>query len=272
MPRRKVDAKKKILESLVKESRSWSDLLRDTGLSKAALSTHLRTLIDESIIITSADTSTRPPTTIYAANLKALFLRRTKTLYLSEKEKGEFKEELRLFHDVGKWVEKHPQKLDELVRLIVISSLWYQSRYSIAVSTDMDVDVDSISSLLGGRALPVSLGEVESICIERLINSTKRTLKKSYGVVVPEQKIKQEIDKIRQECFFDVGQKSHFGIRVTKKLADYYVGQEEDWETFYRETDGFKRFSQNGGKRGRGWREDMGKLLFAANKEQDLPS
>jgi hypothetical protein len=94
-------------------------------------------------------------------------------------------------------------------------------------------------------------------------------LKKSYGLVVSEQKIKQEIDKIRQEGFFDVGQKSHFGIRVTKKLADYYVGREEDWDTFHRETDGFKRFSQYAGKPGRGWREDMGKLLFAADKEQE---
>lgn len=268
MPRRKIDARAKILESLAREPRSWSDLIKDTGLSKAALSTHLRTLIEKSLVITSADTSTRPPKTVYSPNVKAFLLRESKTLYSSGKEKlEESKEEFRLFPEIGKWVLKHPQKLDELVRLTVISSLWYQSRYSVDVPSDNDVDVDSVSSLLGGKPLSVSTEEVESICMERLVKSTRRMLKKSYGVEVSEQKIKQEIDKIRQEGFFDVGQKSHFGIRVTKKLADYYVGREEDWDTFYRETDGFKRFSQYAGKPGRGWKEDLWKLCMEAEEE-----
>jgi hypothetical protein len=93
--------------------------------------------------------------------------------------------------------------------------------------------------------------------------------KLGYKIAISKEKIIQEIEKVRQEGFFDIGQKSHFGIRVTKKLASYYLGWDEDIGKFFNESEGYTRFSRLKTP-GRSWREDFGRLLFGARKTGEL--
>lgn len=65
MPRKKVDVKKRILKALDGKAMNWVALLRETDVSKGALSKHLNDLIDRKIVLTTTKDS-RPPRTIYS--------------------------------------------------------------------------------------------------------------------------------------------------------------------------------------------------------------
>ena len=66
MPRGKVDVSKRILDVLGEDNLvRWSELLRKTGVSKGALSTHLNKLIENELVARVVDESTRPPTVYY---------------------------------------------------------------------------------------------------------------------------------------------------------------------------------------------------------------
>jgi len=65
MPRKKVDVKKRILDSIGSSGATWSELYRRTEVSKGALSTHLRRLLKSGVVKREVEESTRPPTVRY---------------------------------------------------------------------------------------------------------------------------------------------------------------------------------------------------------------
>lgn len=66
MPRRTVNVKTEILSALHKKKRAtWPELLKETGVSKGALSKYLTEMIRWGIVETDFDETVRPPLTIY---------------------------------------------------------------------------------------------------------------------------------------------------------------------------------------------------------------
>jgi predicted transcriptional regulator len=59
------NARNKIIASLEKGPKTWAGLLESTGLSKAAVSTNLKVLIQELVVTAEVDTSTKRPSTVY---------------------------------------------------------------------------------------------------------------------------------------------------------------------------------------------------------------
>ncbi len=214
MPRMPYDAKEKIINGLKEGPKSWKELLKTTGLSKAALSTNLNNFLDNSVVCTEVDANKRPPKTIYKINSKMLSSWRTLQPIRSAKKeisKSPWDEHL---GRIGDWVMQHPKKLDELLRLEVISWLCHESSAGLAVSTDEDVDIESRDY----DEPPTLPSDVEEICIGRVFRYVKRSFEESYGINIPTQKIEKEIERMKQEGFFTVGRKNLYGIRISKKM------------------------------------------------------
>ena len=83
MPRMPYSARKKIVASLRKGSKTWGELLDDTGLSKAALSTNLKALIQELVVSTQVDASKKPPATVYKLEKAFLDFKERENQFLS---------------------------------------------------------------------------------------------------------------------------------------------------------------------------------------------
>jgi len=212
-------ARDRIVKSLRERPKSWSDLLKDTELSKAALSTNIRKLIQELVVATDIDASKRPPLTVYKINPMASSLRTAKPVYSVKEEEEEPEYQIYDLQSIGKRVLKDPKRLDQLLRLYIIKEICDQSSKTFAIiPTDDDVELGLGLSEFEEHLLK-SEEDIHNFCIELITRSVKSFLESAYGIKLAENRIKEEIEKIRQEGFFDIGLKHHYGIKVTRKLA-----------------------------------------------------
>ena len=83
MPRMPYSARNKIIVSLEQGTKSWAELLNSTGLSKAALSTNLKTLTQELIVSSKVDESRKPRVAVYEIEKDFLEVREQLEEFLS---------------------------------------------------------------------------------------------------------------------------------------------------------------------------------------------
>jgi len=239
----------------------------DTELSKAALSTQLKTLIGQSQVTTTVDGSSRPPKTIYALDERAKHFWTSKPLTSKQKAEPEkLKAIVTGFSEIAQFVIKQPGKLSELLRLAVLHSVWYGEHLNVAIPSDGDIDVASFHPLPDLELTNITVKDADELCINQLVNRTKYWLKTMYNLEMPEleQQIRQEIEKLRQESFFDVGQKSLFGIRIKKKLAVYCTNPAQNWDEIESETGEITLSSLHKIKAKTSLNDDLFRLLLEA--------
>jgi len=90
MPRRRVDVRRRIRAALGDGPLLWSQLLGKTGVSKGALSKHLKWLINMGIVKTRTEDSRPPTTAYYLADQRAVTLIASLTERIPEQEVSYF--------------------------------------------------------------------------------------------------------------------------------------------------------------------------------------
>ena len=58
----------KVIRALMGARLGWGEILRETKISKGMLSRNLKPLIEQGVVLTEVDASTRPARTIYSLN------------------------------------------------------------------------------------------------------------------------------------------------------------------------------------------------------------
>ena len=198
-------------------------------MSKAAVSTIIRNLIRESVVTTDVDSSKRPPMTVYKINPLTPLFRTAGPLYsIQEEEEPEYR-----IYDMqlaGKRVVKDLKLLEQLLRLHVIKEICDQSRTFAVVSTEDYIDL-GLPKLI--KYPFESEQDVQDSFIESIITGVKYIFESGYGIKLPGDIVGNEIQKMRQQGFFDIGLKHHYGIRVAKKLAQLHENWIQEMVNFY---------------------------------------
>jgi len=225
MPRKPYNASEKIIESLEKGRKNWSELLRETGLSKAALSTNLKNLIGKSIVTTEVNSSARPPTTIYVINAKARLGRLTTPLYPRKRETPEKISE-RVRRLIGKWASEDQKTLSRLIRNYIAIEVSRGSANSLLLflSTDEDADTESPPD---ERITRMSKKEIHQYFFNEILSTVKGWLKTHGLDEVKDEAIQTIIEDMMREGIFTIGVKQFYGIKVPAKSSDIW---DKAWE------------------------------------------
>lgn len=254
MPRWEKNAESLIYECLSDGPKTWGALMKKTNLSNAQVSRTLHKLIETGQVFTTSDSSKRPAITFYNLDKKKAQLRITKPLLPQKKGKGIF------FPELGKYAQKQPAKLGELIKLELILLLSEEPPVSVAMPSDEDIDMPSYSSTQ--QSVPFTDREVANLCMTQFVKAAKRSMKFKYGIDVLEDLMREEAEKLWEEGFFDVGQKSLVGIRVKEKLADYYLSPGQDSN----EIEELNLATIKKIKMGVSWKSDFFRLLYEAQQ------
>ena len=232
--------------------------MEETNLSNAQVSRTLNELIENDQVFTTSDSSKRPVVTFYNIDKKKAQLRITKPIRPRKKGKGIVFPSL--FPELGKYAQKQPGKLGDLIKLELILLLSEEPPISVAMPSDEDIDTQSYSSTQ--QSIALTDREAANLCVNQFVKAAKRSIKFKYCIDVLEDSIREEAEKLQEEGFFDIGQKSLVGIRVKKKLADFYLSPGQDLN----EIDELNLATIKKIKMGISWNDDFFRLLNEAHQ------
>jgi hypothetical protein len=258
MPRWEKDAKTLIRTCLLSGSKPWGALLKETGLSGAQISRTIKELIEKKEVSTSIDDSKRPVTTIYSLDKKKALSRMTESAQQLQKKREV--PSFIPFPGLGKFAQKQPGKLKDVIRLEAMRVLTEGAPITVSLPSNDDIDMETFS--LEKEQTTLTAKEVSDLCTLKLVKAIVRSTKSFYGIEVSEELVEQETKKLLDEGFFDLGPKSDYGVRVKKKLAEYCKSDGQDLnEIEVMDLSSLKQIQM-----GISWIDDFFRLISEANQ------
>lgn len=190
MPRRSVNVKEKICESLASGPKTWNSL-KATGLSKGALSKHLRQLILENIVQAEVDQFSRPLSRIYKLNPSPP----KRVVPIVQKQTTNYQNRSL----------SNPERRKEVVRLAVLNAIHEVADTFYEMPKDGDV----------------SFKEVKDRLLDSIVQSSQEWAR-LRGPEISKSDILDVLKDILDREVVQFGFLRHYGLKLDKKFTVEY--------------------------------------------------